>query len=327
VTSFAQVRIHSSQFPERVQRDLLESLRTRQVNHKFHYDSIKQTNKWLALHDAYSPFRTDPDCVAIYQRSFEQVTKPLSGSVHVVGLGCGGGRKDTLLLKLLSKSNTELYYTPSDVSVAMVLVARQAALEVVDEARCFPLVCDLVTAEDLAGLLRQFPGSTTKRLITFFGMLPNFELNLILPRLAAMLEAEDRLLVSANLAPGSDYGAGMQKILPLYNNELTRDWLLTFLLDLGFERGDGSVRFEIEDDPAGTGLKRIVSNFEVVRSREIKVDSERFEFQKGDTIRLLFSYRHTPAMISSLLPTYGLQVEQEWISKSEEEGVFLVSKL
>ncbi|MGA2030252.1 MAG: hypothetical protein ABSG87_09295, partial [Verrucomicrobiota bacterium] len=57
--STANVIIHASQFPENVRCDLLESLRTRRVNHKFHYDSIKQTQKWLALHQAYSPSRND----------------------------------------------------------------------------------------------------------------------------------------------------------------------------------------------------------------------------------------------------------------------------
>ena len=47
-----------------------ESLRTRRVNHKFHYDSVKQTQKWLALHQAYSPTRNDADCRAIYDKSF-----------------------------------------------------------------------------------------------------------------------------------------------------------------------------------------------------------------------------------------------------------------
>src|SRR5215468_6520046 len=74
MSSVAKVTIHESQFPENVRRDLLESLRTGKVNHKFHYDSVKQTQKWLALHQAYSPSRTDPDCAAIYDRSFEEVT-------------------------------------------------------------------------------------------------------------------------------------------------------------------------------------------------------------------------------------------------------------
>src|SRR5438270_11095385 len=62
MTGLAEVRIHPSQFPEAVQSDLLESLRSRKINHKFHYDSVKQTQKWLALHEACSPARTEPDC-------------------------------------------------------------------------------------------------------------------------------------------------------------------------------------------------------------------------------------------------------------------------
>ncbi len=58
----ANIIIHESQFPENVRRDLLASLRTRRVNHKFHYDSVKQTQKWLALHQIYSPSRNDENC-------------------------------------------------------------------------------------------------------------------------------------------------------------------------------------------------------------------------------------------------------------------------
>ena len=53
-------------------QDLLESLRTRRVNHKFHYDSVKQTQQWLALHQAFSPSRTDADCAATYDRELRR---------------------------------------------------------------------------------------------------------------------------------------------------------------------------------------------------------------------------------------------------------------
>src|SRR5258707_484357 len=97
--SVAHVRIHASQFPENVRRDLLLSLRTRRVNHKFHYDSVKQTQKWLALHQVYSPTRNDADCMAMYEKSFSAAAAHISpSSVHVIGLGCGGGQKDTRLL-------------------------------------------------------------------------------------------------------------------------------------------------------------------------------------------------------------------------------------
>src|SRR5664279_3349512 len=154
MTSVANVLIHASQFPDKVRRDLLESLRTRRVNHKFHYDSVKQTQKWLTLHQAFSPSRTDADCAATYDRSFAAVAARIdSRRVHLIGLGCGGGQKDTRLLKLLQESGKKVFYTPSDVSTAMVLVARQTALAVIPEENCFPLVCDLASADDLQKFL------------------------------------------------------------------------------------------------------------------------------------------------------------------------------
>src|SRR5579859_2513760 len=131
MSSPARVIIHPSQFPEAVRRDLLESLRSRQVNHKFHYDSVKQTQKWLALHQAHSPSRNDADCAATYDSSFAGAAERIDAKlVRVVGLGCGGGQKDARLLRLLRSGVRQASYTPSDVSTAMVLVAREAALEI-----------------------------------------------------------------------------------------------------------------------------------------------------------------------------------------------------
>ena len=224
MSSLVQVAIHASQFPDRVRRDLLESLRTRRVNHKFHYDSVKQTQQWLALHQAFSPSRTDLDCAATYDRSFTAAAARLdSRRVHLIGLGCGGGQKDTRLLRLLQASGREIFYTPSDVSTAMVLVARQTATAVVSGENTFPLVCDLGSADDLPTVLEGLPVLNAARLITFFGMIPNFEPQIILPRLAGLIRPADSLLLSANLAPGADYAAGVQRILPLYDNALTRE--------------------------------------------------------------------------------------------------------
>ena len=317
MTSLANVAIHPSQFPEKVRRDLLDSLRTRAVNHKFQYDSVKQTQKWLALHQAYSPSRNDADCAATYDAGFAAATAEIkSKTIHVIGLGCGGGQKDTRLLRLLKERGKEIFYTPCDVSTAMVLTARQTALAVVPEDHCLPLVCDLAEADDLSATL----ATRHPALVTFFGMIPNFEPEMILSKLASLIGPEDRLLFSANLAPGNDYTAGVKKILPQYDNALTRDWLVSFLLDLGVESGDGELRFEIEDVK---DLKRIVAHFEFRHSRTFAVETERFEFRPGDSIRLFFSYRYTPALAQNLLREHGLQILSQWITKSEEEGVFL----
>ena len=88
MSSLVHVAIHANQFPEQVQRDLMDSLRTRRVNHKFLYDSVKKTQQWLALHQAFSPSRTDVDCAATYDRSFVAAAARVeSGRVHLIGLG------------------------------------------------------------------------------------------------------------------------------------------------------------------------------------------------------------------------------------------------
>lgn len=324
----ATVQIHESQFPESVRHDLLASLRTRRVNHKFHYDSVKQTQKWLALHQIYSPSRNDADCAATYDKAFAETVKQINAKrVHVVGLGCGGGQKDTRLLQLLKAGGREMFYTPCDVSTAMVLVARQAALAVLPVKNCFPSVCDLAVVDELDKFLVMRHVSPPRaeaqrrRLVTFFGMIPNFEPTEILPKVAALIRPKDFLLFSANLAPGNNYASGVKKVLPQYDNPPTRDWLLTFLLDLGVEKKDGALKFTIE--AGGSGLKRVVARFHFTRARRIEMESERFDFQTGDSIRLFFSYRYTPALVRTLLGRHGLEVYAEWITRSEEEGVFL----
>jgi uncharacterized SAM-dependent methyltransferase len=320
---FANVVIHASQSPENARRDLLESLRTRRVNHKFHYDSVKQTQKWLALHQACSPSRNDADCQVVYGKSFAAaVTKIKSPRVHVIGLGCGGGQKDMRLLKLLKAAGREIFYTPCDVSTAMVLTARQTALAILQDKNCFPLVCDLATTDDLPEILNPFPVSRALRLVTFFGMIPNFEPQIILPKLASLVRPKDFLLFSANLVSGGDYAAGVKEILPQYDNPLTRDWLMTFLLDLGIERDDGELRFAIED-VSSNGLKRVTADFCLTRSRRIKIENEAFDFHVGEAIRLFFSYRYTPDLVRKLLKQNKLAVIDEWVANSKEEGVFL----
>jgi uncharacterized SAM-dependent methyltransferase len=323
--SLAAVTVHSSQFPENVRRDLLDCLRVRQISPKFHYDSYKQAQKWLALHEACSPSRTDPGCAAMYDRCFAAAAdRTTAAEVQVIGLGCGGGQKDARLLRLLAGQGRAVAYRPCDVSLALALTARQAARQAAGHLRCDPLICDLALADDLAEVFGPPAGAHPARWITFFGMIPNFEPEQILPRLAGLVGGGDWLLLSANLAPGPDYAAGVQRILPGYDNPLCRDWLTTFLFDLGCAAEDGAVRFAVEDSAAG--LKRVAADFHFARRRALTVHGERFEFGAGDKLRLFYSYRHTPDRIRALLKRHQLETREQWVAPSGEEGVFLCQR-
>jgi len=162
----ARVVIHPASFRKRAP-DLLESLRTRQVNHKFHYDSIKQTQQWLALHQTYSPSRTDADCAAAYDRSFAAVAARIEASrAYLIGLGCGGGQKTHGCSGCFGRRARRL-------STRLRMSARQwfswpgrAPAELPAE-KCFPLVCDLATADDLPSVLGEFAPADAARLISF----------------------------------------------------------------------------------------------------------------------------------------------------------------
>ena len=302
-------------------KQLAASLRGRELNHKFLYESHKQTQRWLALHAAFAPSRTDADCAAIYDQAFSACADLLPRkSIHLVGLGCGGGQKDSRLLELLG--TRDKCYTPVDVSVGLVLAARQKALEWISEESCRPLVCDL-GAEDLGEILQSDTPSGANRVVTFFGMVPNFEPAETTSLLNRLLRPGDYLLFSANLSPGASYSAGVRHVLPLYDNEPTRDWLMTFLYDLGCDRGDGDLNFEIEAGPHPERFERIVAVYTFQKNQELVVNDEAFKFLQGDALRLFFSYRHTPALIRSWLGGGGLQLLGEWVAPSGEEGVYL----
>lgn len=324
----ALVRIHQTQFPRNVRRELLECLRRRSINPKFHYESIRQAAQWLKLHRTYSPAQRDEDCDATYQRAFVSASdwiRPRNVAfgerVHLIGLGCGHGEKETKLLRLLVKTGFKPSFTPLDISVPLALQARDAARRLLGDDDCIGLICDLQIARDLPWILDQTTNQQLPRLYTLFGVIPNSDPRRLFPQLAGLLRSRDWLLLSANLAPGVDYQRGVEKVLPGYDNQLTRDWLLTFLLDLGVERGDGLIQFGIEQ--AHSGLRRIAADFHFSKGRSIKVEDHSFEFRPGESIRLFYSYRYTVSLIEAQLRRNNLRVVEQWTTKSQEEGIFL----
>jgi L-histidine N-alpha-methyltransferase len=312
--------IHPSQYPDAVRMELIRSLKERSVNHKFHYESYKQVAKWLELHEQYSPARKDPDCLSIYDQAYASVAESLPAEVQLIGLGAGGGQKDRQLLQMLRERGKKAHYTPLDVSGPMVVTAALATrIDAATEPT--PIVADLGIANDLQALINQVVG-TGERIYTFFGMIPNFHPELVLPRLHQLLRPRDILLISANLAPGQDYRKGVAMILPQYQNQLTQDWLMMFLRDLGIDREDGELRWNVE----GERFLRVAAHFHFAREREISAAGERFHFSPADRLGLFFSYRYSIGVFRELLAQNNFELSSQWITTSEEEGVFVCRK-
>ena len=312
------VRVHSSMHPRHWREDLLESFRARRMNHRFHYETPKQATRWLALHEAHSPARRDPACLQMYNTAFADIAAQLAPrSVQLISLGCGGGQKDLALLKALRPSSP-ISYAPSDVSLPLALTANHAAQSELPTLQTDPFLLDLSHTADLSSALTC---SDATRLVCLFGILPNFEPGLVFPLLGPALRQNDFLLLSANLAPGDNYAAGVSKVLPGYDNALTREWLISSLTDVGIEASPAEIQFAIADVE---GMKRIEAIYNFTRRQTIQLEGQSFAYENGDSFRLFYSYRYTGEILASHARAAGLRVLNSWTS--EDEGLFLLRR-
>ena len=320
----ANVTIHPSQFPDVIQRQLIAALRRGDVPPKFLYDSVYQTQKWLNVHQIHSPSQIDQEVNSVYDSVFDfgfnQVHEMESA---LIGLGCGGGKKDAMCLSKLKIGSGLLHYVPCDVSQAMTLIAREEVGKNLDFNKIYPLVCDLSESDNLEEFFDILLPFNHKRIFTFFGMIPNLEPNLILPKLFKMVRKDDDLFISANLVSGENYQRGIENILPQYDNQETRDWLLSFLIGIGVAVDDGNLNFCIE--PEGE-LLRIVAYFRFSRSQVIRINNETITFESEQPLRIFYSYRHTVNTLNKCLLEHDLKIIFSKISKSGEEGVFKVKR-
>ncbi|MFM7805438.1 MAG: L-histidine N(alpha)-methyltransferase [Verrucomicrobiota bacterium] len=321
------VLVHPSLFPEAVHARLRASFQTRRIHGAFHYDTARRARRWMAVHAAHAPAPTTGEAVSLYDRAVAEAVARLEPRPWTcVGLGCGSGHKEARVLAALEARGLASVYIPVDVSVPLVLVAREAALGKVPGAAVRALVADLTDAADLDAALAPLHPPGEGRCVTLFGMFPNFEPGFLFGRLAGWMRPGDRLIFSANLAPGADVDAGTAAILHQYDNPETRAWLGTLLEDHGVAPGSGSVEFRIESDPGFPGCARIVADWVVAQASGLVLDGETFALEPGARVRLCVSYRHTPASMEAGARLHGLRLEASWIAASGEEGVFLAER-
>jgi len=322
------VAIHPSLFPEAVQARLLASFQTRRIHGAFHYDTARRAHRWMQVHATHSPAVTADDARSIYdQAARESVVGLAPGAWGCIGLGCGSGHKEARVASALAARGSSVTYLPLDVSVPLVLISREAALAQLPNLTVHPIAADLTDASDLSSVINPLLPAGAGRFFTLFGMLPNFEPEFIFGRMASWLRPGDRLLFSANLAPGPDLEAGVRAVLPQYDNPETKAWLRTLLEDHGVSADCGSVVFHIEPVHGFPGCARIAADWVVSQSSVLVLDGESFPLLPGERLRLFFSCRHTPGSIEFGLRSHGLRLAQSWIAGSGEEGVFYVERL
>ena len=293
--------VHPSQSASQVEAERAECIRQRSVAAKFHYETDRQAALWLKLHERHASSGEMIQPYTEAARALASIWPYSDGSL--IALGCGGGEKDIAILKPLPKGTR---FVPTDVSKPLVLKAVQIAGEAAT-----PLVFDLATADDLLEFLNQHAGPN--RIYTFFGIIPNFPPRVILSRLRRLLRPEDRLLLSANLAPN-----GMEPILPQYDNDETREWLAEFPKAHGAGKGEVKITVKTDGD-----LQHFAAHFHFQEQCVMEANGKHFEFCPGDSLQLFMSYRYTVESLADTLESYGIAIEDSFLTTNGEEGVFI----
>ncbi|MGZ8921341.1 MAG: L-histidine N(alpha)-methyltransferase [Limisphaerales bacterium] len=319
----SHVAVHESALPQVTRQRIVEALRRGELDSSLLYVGLGQTLRWVDLHHAIAPAR-HPEVTALYDGAFRRAAELCRGNVvHVVSLACGDGTKDTQCLQLVRESGRTVIYTPTDVSLEMVLTAEQTATSALRGLQTTPLLCELARCSVLPALLKSFDPSGAERLVLFLGTIHNFWPPDILRSVIYPVRSQDHLLIGANLAPSENYDSALNRILTQYDNAPTHGWLMGALSELNLNSNDGALAFSIVPSESITMLKRIQVDFIFTREREINFFNKKITFAKNDKLRVFYSYRFTVDHLREFLAQSRLSITQEWVAPNEEEGLFL----
>jgi L-histidine N-alpha-methyltransferase len=324
--SFRSVWVHPSLHAETQAKKRADSLRLGEIEHAFHYVGTRQAQLWLEVHRRHAPMYSDPAFEANYRQVFAEVAQSLSGQpLHIIGLGAGGGQKESWLLEMVQDLDCQCRYTPVDVSLELALLSAEAAAGR-SAYDITPVVGDLSLLADLPAWLERY-STDELRIYTAFGLTPNFLPSWIFPHLHHVLRPQDKLLLSANLAStdadtDESYGRSCAAILPQYDNAETRRWLGQVLIDWGIAQYLSAPRFAIESIE---NLLAFAVRSEWLDDVSFPWEGERFHARKGNELRLFYSLRYTPNRLQEALKRYGLRMGQGHTTPCGREGVWQVS--
>jgi uncharacterized SAM-dependent methyltransferase len=322
----ANVAVHESASPEFLREQILSALVQGRVHPHLLYSGLRQTGFWIALYQAFSPAKQDPECIEMYEAAFTRASKNIRGNVaHLVSLACGDGTKDVRCLEQIRASDRAALYTPVDISFEMVLRASRTAITTLRGLQSTPLICDLAHCSVLPAILKGFDPSGAERLLLFLGTIHNYWPPEILRSILYPLRSQDQLLISANLVPAETYEDSLREVLQQYDNKPTRRWLMGALSELGLSEADGELRIEIGQSPLPT-LKRIEAIFSLSQDRQIRIYDRHIELKRGQEFLVFYSHRFTVAQLRDFFTEAGLRIAETWTGGGGYEGLFLCQR-
>jgi uncharacterized SAM-dependent methyltransferase len=282
---------------------------------KLWYLAPEQAQAFLDLegHGKYKEDITEKE-IGLIKDNTSQITKILNGdSVNIIDIGCGDGSKAKLFIEAL-QGKVNFRYCPIDISSYMVEKAIDN-LKSLNEGEVVDFhwnISDFENLENISSLLRH--GKFKKNLILLLGnTLGNFEINELLYEIRSSMKDGDLLIIGNGLN-----NEHPEEIISSYNNELFNKFSLGPILGLGLEEED--VKFGVRFKNG-----RVESYYTLLKDKFVSFLDKKVEFNKGDQIIVVVSYKYTEEDFRSFMNMYfdGVDV---FVSKDKSYVLCLARK-
>lgn len=314
------VHIHSGLFPDQEVTEAHAALAQGRVLPRLLYQGDAQAALWLRLFQHWSPYAGEGGTTHMFRQAFAELTGQSGRAVDLVALGCGGAQKECEWIAQLTAAGRPVRFVGVDVSVPLLTGAVLRARNQLPPDQIHALAASLTASDGVKEwLAEQLPG-TTDRVVTLFSVIPNFTPRELVDVLRSWIRPGDQLLYSVNLAP-DDRVAVETSILPQYDNEETREWLLSFVELSGGVRADGELRFGLRRIAEPPAHWRIEARWHFVRRATLHVRGRRFDFVAGESIELFFSCRHTLRALGEFMAPFGFEAVKTWPAEDGAEAV------
>ena len=318
------IAIHPSIANLDLEKVLVDSLKANRLDPKLLYVTSRQAALWREVSKKHSPVNGNPEFARIYHEACEKTVEHVPpGKVHIVGLGPGRGVKEAQLAAGLRVAGRKVNFTAIDVSRDLTEESAGwvATMGGVESRR--HLVCDLAELDYIQQWL-DAGERDSRRVYTFFGMVPNLEPAFVAKLLNKLLRPGDLLLASVHLAPVDehvDVATAMKLILPQYDNPETLAWLREAMEHWKLKQMMGTpwiTRSEQMKIPCILGLASWKSLQAFSPSASAAGTPSEVAFQ------LFHSLRYTPKLFTHLLQVAGVRGEMLAMTACREEAIWSV---
>jgi uncharacterized SAM-dependent methyltransferase len=295
-----------------IAQEFTEAIEARDLPEKFFYWSPRSATAWRALSGEESLYGGLKGTWTALAANASSLARVFDGQIPVISFGAGDGARDRLLMEAFKECGSDCLYFPVDASQTMLELACAGAddedFETTGIKADISSPVHLVYAADAAEPPRLF--------IMSGNTLGSFDPLAEIRYVAQCMKSGDVFIVDGELYHEEESMA--RRAHPAVHS-----FLSALLSGVCIEKEDGEIRFEPKIDERRPELYQIMRTFRADRDLTASVNGEPVALERGERIRLNFTYSYSPESFRRLLREQGgFEIEREYRSA---DGRFLTA--